>query len=266
MAVVFARFLKFCMEDVNLILSKAGLNNHEISLYMVLLRSGESPASVLSKKANIPRSTTRGILDRLCEKNLVSKIYKRNTQYYYCNPPHSLIELQKKTIEESELAIEKLVELMPLLSSFYDMKSVVPRVRVFQGADQVIEAFNLSLYEEGLKEILIFTSYQFLKNPLIRKNDDDFYIKMRVKKGISARVLVGRTDESSKMVKVAPTELRERRFIPDHYKLPGNIHIYGNNVLYFSTIGDDYIAVLVEGAMMASTMKALFEFMWENCN
>ncbi len=252
------------MESVDKVLAGIGLHRFEVKIYLYLLSKGEQPASVVSKSLKIPRSTSRGILDRLCERGFVEKVYKKNTQYYLCKPPEYLVGYLERSIEKSKSSIEKVKEQMPLLSSYFEKSSIAPKVRVFEGPDQVIEAFNLSLFEEGVEEILIFTSYEFLKNPLIRKNDDDFYIKQRVKRGIQARVLVGKTNESSKLVKVAPKELRERRFIPDKYQLPGNIHIYSDYVLYFSTIDDEYIAVLVEGAMMANTMKTLFEFMWDN--
>lgn len=231
---------------------------------MMLLYMGEQPASVISKKTEIPRSTARGILDRLCEKGIIHKVYKRNTQFYTCKPPKSLITYLKSEIASTKENINKIKDVMPLLSSFYENRGVAPKVRVFEGPEQVIEAFNLSLFDNNVQEILIFTSYEFLKDPLIRHNDDEFFIKRRVNKGIKARVLVGKTDESSKMIKKSPKELRERKFIPEQYSLPGNIHIYSDYVLYFSTINDQYMAVLVEGAMMANTLKTLFEFMWAN--
>lgn len=254
------------MQDLKKILDDIGLNSFESQIYLQLLHGGEQAASVVASKTKIPRSTTRGALDRLCEKGLVRKIYKRNTQFYSCKPPSALVEFLEKEVTEKARAIEEVRILVPLLSSFHEANNITPKVRLFEGRDQIIEAFNLSLFDESTTELLIFTSYEFLQNPVIRKNDDEFFIKTRIKKGIPARVLVGKTAESQKLVKNAPAELRERRFIPEKYALPGNIHIYGDSVLYFSTKKGEDIAVLVEGAMMADTMKALFEFMWEQCD
>jgi hypothetical protein len=138
-------------------------------------------------------------------------------------------------------------------------------VQVFEGADQVIEAFNHSLFTEGIKEILFVTSYHFLRDPVVRKNDINFYIPRRVKKGIKMRVLVGRADDADKPIRDDKDELRERRQLTNTVALPGNFHVYGNYVVYFSAGAHEYLAVLIESPMMAETMRSLFNVMWEQC-
>ena len=257
--------LKF-MQEILSIIEQLGFNHHESALYMHLLYHGETAASKLASTLKMPRSTVRGILDRLTESGIIGKVYKQNTQYYFCHPPVSLEKYVNERIQARQKQLEKVIQMIPLLEGIHEKKGVIPKVQVFEGKKQVIEAFNLSLFDEGTKELLIFTSYEFLKDPLIRENDDDFFIKMRIQKGISARVLVGKTDESGKMQKKNPGELRERRFIPEKYQLPGNIHIYGNSVMYFTASNDEYLAVLIQSNMIADTMRALFEFMWEQCD
>ncbi|PKL36478.1 hypothetical protein CVV38_01055 [Candidatus Peregrinibacteria bacterium HGW-Peregrinibacteria-1] len=253
------------MENIQIILEQIGLDHFESRVYLHLLESGEKSASVVSKALLIPRSTTRGVLDKLCLRGIVSKIYKRNTQYYDCRPPADLLKYLEKEINKKQDLMGKVAELVPTLNDMRSDQGIVPKVRFFEGQEQVVEAFNLSLFDESIKELLIFTSYDFLQDPVIRKNDDEFFMKTRVKKKIPARVLVGKTPTSITMPKKSVAELRERRFIPGKYKLPGNIHIYGNNVLYFSTKGEEYMAVMVEGALMSETMRALFEYMWDGC-
>lgn len=252
------------MKDLQSILQSIGLNHFETTIYLQLLNGGEQSASVIARTTNTPRSTTRGVLDKLCERGIVGKLYKRNTQFYSAKSPQSLLQFMQRTIEEKQENITKIQEILPILTSIHQRRNIAPKVQFFEGRDQVIEAFNRCLFVENIKELLIFTSYEFLKDPAIRKNDDDFFIKMRMKKGIFARVLVGKTDEKGKNVN-KPNEMRERRFIPKKYSLPGNIHIYGDTVLYFSIREKTHIAVLLEDPMMADTMKSLFEFMWENC-
>lgn len=245
------------------VLEQIGFNPHESRIYMQLLQHGEQAASKVANNIGLPRSTVRGSLDKLCERGVVQKIYKRNTQYYCCKNPEALLqdlELQQQNLEQNHEAVTKA---LPTLQGLFQQNSLVPKVRFFEGTEQVIEAFNLSLYAEP-EEILFFTSYEFLKSDTIRKNDDDFYVPMRIGKGIPLRALVGKTEASCKMIKHSPAELRERRFIPQDYKLPGNIQIFNDSVVYFSSSEKEMIAVLVESALMAETMRTLFEFMWAN--
>lgn len=251
------------MKNIQQILEQAGLNAYECKLYLQLLYSGEQAASVVARASKIPRSTARGVLDQLCERGIVEKLYKRNTQFYSCKSPSALKVHLENRIAKNERAIELIENALPMLNAYFTQKNIAPKVRLFEGREQVIEAFNRSLFQEGVEEILIFTSYEFFKDPVIYKNDQEYFVGMRVKKGIPVRVLVSKSTESSKLEMKSPKFLRERRFIPEKYELPGNIHIYGESVLYFYADKDEYLAVLIEGGQVAKTMRTLFEFMWE---
>ena len=254
------------MHHLQPLLEDIGFNHHESTIYLQLLQAGEQPASQVARQTRIPRSTVRGVLDKLCERGVVRKLFKRNTQYYRCEDPASLVRHLQGRIAEDRQNIERIEGTLPQLNALLRKDSVIPKVKYFEGAKGVIEAFNHSLFVEDIEEILFFTSYSFIRNTVILKNDDDFYIPLRVKKRIRMRVLVGKRKDLDPRKKYNdPTELRERRYIPEQYTLPGNIHIYGNFVVYFSASESEYMAVLVESAMMADTMRALFNFMWEQC-
>ena len=77
--------------DLRILLSKLGFNAYEIKIYLHLLSSGEQSASVVARKLSVPRSTVRGILDKMCEKGLVTKLFKKNIQFYYCKSPDNLL-------------------------------------------------------------------------------------------------------------------------------------------------------------------------------
>ncbi len=234
-----------------------------VSIYICLkIASYLLPKVALA--TNIPRNTTRGILDKLAAKGIVRKLYKRNTQYYSCKPPIALQEFLIDTIASAKGRLDELENFMPTLTAIHAQKGVIPKVRYFEGQNGVIEAFNHSLYADE-KEMLFFTSYKYLSLQFIRKNDEEFYVPMRIKKGMKLRVLVGRTEEAMQFARSDPKELRSCRFIPQTFTLPGNIHVYGDYVVYFSVAEKEHMAVMIESPMMADTMRALFEFMWQKC-
>lgn len=254
------------MQHIQSLLEEIGLNHYESTVYVQLLQTGQTAASVLATKTTLPRSTVRGVLNKLCERGIVQKLYKRNTQYYQCKDPSSLVHYMQHRMNQDAKRLEHIQAAVPQLQAMVQPDSIIPKVRYYEGEAGVIEAFNHSLFEQDIAEILFFTSYAFIKNTLIVQNDDDFYIPLRKKKGIYMRVLVGTRKELDPRKKYNDAlELRERRYIPANFDLPGNIHIYGNFVVYFSAQNTEYMAVLVESKMMADTMRALFEFMWEKC-
>ena len=252
--------------NIQSLLENSGFNHHESTVYLRLLESGEKPASEVARATKLPRSTVRNTLDKLSSMGVIRKLYKRNTQYYRVERPEALVTHVKATISETQKRAEALERAMPQIRAILRPDVPVPKVTYYEGHKGVIEAFNHSLFVDDVKEILFFTSYTFIRDKVILKNDDDFYIPLRVKKGIRMRVLVGKRKDLDPRKKYNDAnELRQRRYIPEKYALPGNIHIYGNFVVYFSADKGEYMAVLIESAMMAATMRALFEFMWDQC-
>lgn len=251
------------MNHLQPLLEEIGFNHLESAIYLYLIGKGELPASKVAREIHIPRSTVRGILDTLCLKGIMTKITKRHTQYYSCKEPKSLIELLKKQITNTSNSIKKIETALPMLKALHRQSGIVPKVQVYEGPDQIIEAFNHSLFVEGIEEILFVTSYRFLKDPVVRRNDIHSYVPRRVKKGIKMRVLVGQADEEPKPKKYDKRELRQRRVLTSSRILQGNFHIYGNFVAYFSAGEGEYLAIIIESSVMSETMRSLFEVMWE---
>jgi len=253
------------MDKIENILRKIGLSGVESHVYIGLLENGEQAASSLARDLNIPRNTTRGILDKLCERQIVSKIYRRNTQYYHAKNPISILKLLSEEREKINDVESSLKSVMPLLIGLHEKKNVVPKIRFYEQDNEIIEAFNHSLYAE-VDEILTFTSYEFFKSKKLRDNDVDFYIPMRIKKGISMKVLVGTTDFPEKKIPKEGGQLRERRFLPENLVLPGNFMIYGDFVFYLSSTEEEQMALQIESSIMAETLRVLFMYIWETVN
>ena len=246
------------------LLARIGFNPHESAVYLELLRSGEQPASAIARRTKTPRSTIRSILDKLAERGVVRKLYRRNTQYYSCNDPHSLQTHVEDTIEKEKECLAELEKVIPQMASLRGEQGMVPVVRVYEGERQVIEAFNRSL-DAGAEEILLLTSYRFLSSPAIRRNDLKFYAPLRVQKKIRMRVISDESDEAAMFLKAAGHSLREHRFLPEGFSIPGNVHVYGRFVVWFAGGEGEHLAVLMESPVMAETMRLLFEFLWTQC-
>lgn len=248
--------------NVSQLLGHVGLNHFESQIYQYLLTQDQVPASQVSLQLKIPRSTVRNTLDKFCSQGLAQKLYLKNTQYYRCLSPEKLIKKLEQDQKKTQANISLLQDNLSQLQLLQQAPKTVPRVQVFQGLDQVIEAFNLSLFAEP-QEILICTSYQFFTNPKFKKNDDEVFVKMRVERNIPARVIVGYSQNSKTLPAKSKAHLRERRLLPKQFQIPGNLHIYNDCVLYFSVEETEPLAVLTQSELLANTMRNMFEFMWQ---
>lgn len=247
--------------DLLRLLESSGFNHHESSVYLELLKRGEQSAARLGKVAGAPRSTVRSILDKLCAKGVVGKVYKRNTQHYFCLPIDSLTHSIEQDIDRHREKLARLRESLPLFAQVRGEKSLLPKVQYFEGEKATIEAFNHALFQD-IHEILYITSYAFSQSPAAWKNDLELFIPTRVKKGIRLRALCHPNDEALMFLKTSKAQLREHRFLSRDVPLPGNIAIYGDFTAHYCTTDGEYMAVIIESAVIAQTMRGVFEHMW----
>lgn len=243
------------------LLSEIGFNHFESKIYLYLLGQGQKAASTIAQANNIPRSTTRGVLDKFCIEGLAQKHYQKNTQYYRALSPEKLITKLQHDQHQINQHIQKVQAQLGNLNHLHKQHQSTPKVQVFEGINEVIEAFNLSLYESP-QEILIFTNYTFFSDQKFKKNDDEFFIPQRVKRGIGVKVLVGHSHQSKYLPEFDPIEIRLRKRLPKDFQIPGNVHIYNDRVLYFSLEESPPTAVITQSKVLADTMRNLFEFMW----
>lgn len=245
------------------LLEKIGLNPLESRIYLELVELGATSASQMAKSLNIPRSTARSALDQLSSKNLVNKIFVNRTQIYSPENINNLEKHLKNKIEEEQSNLVELKKHLPILEALWCQRSYVPQVRFFEGIDGIIEAFNFSLHS-GAKEILSITSYRFFDNKKMKKNDDNYYIPLRIKKGIKIRILTNNTPGAKESISGAKGKLREHRILTQEFPIPGNIHIHGDYVTLYSGHDGEYSAVIIKSKIFSDTLKTLFEFSWVN--
>lgn len=77
-------------------LVKIGLSEKEANLYLMLVRMGPSPASVLSKRVGMKRATVYGVLNQMCQKGFVTFINAPYGRQFSSKDPECLLALAEK--------------------------------------------------------------------------------------------------------------------------------------------------------------------------
>ncbi len=129
-------------------LESLGLTNTESTIYLTLLKIGESTAVQLAKETSVHRRTIYDNLNILLKKGLVNYIIKNKVKYFEATNPITL----QTFLEEKE---NTLSTILPILQSFYNNKQKSPQINVYvgiQGAKSIIEEAiqtNKTLYWVG---------------------------------------------------------------------------------------------------------------------
>ncbi|MDD4989749.1 MAG: helix-turn-helix domain-containing protein [Candidatus Pacebacteria bacterium] len=238
-------------------LLEIGFTDKEAGVYLALLEMGVSTVSEISRKAGINRTTGYDILELLCAKGLVNALGEGKIKKYAAEDPQKMIALAQEKFEQTQKEFEAVKKILPELQSVFS-KTEKPKVKFYEGRENIKQAFEDTLIA---KESLIGYASA---DPMYESMPEFFpnYVKKRVARKISCRIIAPDTLESKKVASQDKTQLRESRLVPtERFNLAVEINIYDNKVMIASW--KENLAILIESQKIADAQKKIFELAWE---
>ncbi len=249
-------------------LKMAGLGEKAAVIYAVLLELGGAHPSRIAEKAKLNRSTTYKILLNLSVQGLVSELKKRNKLYYQIEKPTKLVRFAKDQIKLSEDRYEKALGLVPELEGLLNTTPNKPRVRFFEGENEIIELYRDHVDVKKPYEMLaISNATEYLR--FIPKKAHMEYVKAKEKLVIKTRGIIPDLPTDVRYNDVAYKNIKQAihpqlRAIPaEIFPYSGDMTIYGNDrvsVLNMSKSG--LVGVIIEDKTIHDMMRMIFELAW----
>ncbi len=236
------------------------LNSKERQVFMKLLEFGGQPASQMARVLEMPRNTTRDILDRLVVKGLLTRTRRGNTQYYSVENPKNItrfLEVRKrKTVDHLDQQIEFIDkysdELQP--SKYHRSR---PKVTFYEGTDGLRRVYEDSLTSK--ETIRAYASLQDMFETLPGYFPE--YFKRRAKKKITIRAIFPDCEEAHERQAFDEKEWRESLIVPSKdFHFTPEINIYDNKFIIISW--QEKLAIMIESDEVAEAMKMSFELAW----
>ncbi len=233
-------------------LKEFGLSENEIRVYIALLKAGESTAQTVAKHAKLPRTTTYHLLESLLQKGLVSFAVKETIKYFHSISPRKLVEI----LEDKKRLVQ---DVLPELNALAETIKQKPRVVLFEGTKGIKSVLEDTLEED--KVIYHYGDILSLQNvlPYIFPH----YIKKRVEKKISIKIICKREEPHTELLKTSKQELREFVFVPRNYIFKSSVFIYSGKVAILSLQKEPYYGIIIEDEDFYETQKNLFELLWK---
>ena len=232
-------------------ISVLGLNEKESKIYLSLLRSGNSPASLVAKNAGINRVTAYGILEVLEKKGLVQSAHRQGMQHFTALHPDLLVENAKQRTEMLE-------KVLPDLKSLMQHHDFRPSMRFFEGISGIKKA-----YQETLKSKTDILNYANSKN--IRDHWPEYdqeYVEKRKRKKIFLKGLAPADDFGDRVLSEDKNSHRETRLIPHKFfEVENEIKIYDNSMMIASFMPHPF-AIIIESKPVADTQRQIFDIVW----
>lgn len=244
-------------------LTLLGLSAMEITIYLDLLRLGNSPASLIARRLKINRSTCRYTLENLAKKRFIFQESRNGTYFFTAEDPEKillLIQNEQQIIDEKENAVSQII------GDLKDLKNPhvhIPKVRFFEGVDGLIKMYEDVLEDE--KTIHGYLHYNELEfHPEFNKFVQEKYIPRRIKTKNKSFMIFNNIESDKNYTKKDPDMNRVTMLVPQKdYPFKTCFHIYGNKIAFYSHLNDQYPSgVIIEHQVIKDDHFNLFKMAW----
>lgn len=241
-------------QNFHALLMSAGLLPSEAKIYLAARELGSSTAQNLATKAKISRTATYEAIELLQQRGLVSVSTIGKKHLFSAEDPERIVAYLKKKQQQAE-------------TTLHDIERSVEGIRLLSGGSRPI----MKVYEgeEALHAYFSHVASVKPKEWLEMSNLDDIYTSFDEKTLLKAReAFRGLSTSAFRLLHRGklrnPRSGAQYKEIPSLFKnFHGNIAIYENFIALVTFVNKTTV-VLVESAVLADTMKTLFDLAWNN--
>ncbi len=232
--------------DIREALLDAGLSEGEITVYLSLLKTGQSTVNKIAQESRLHRTTIYDFLEKLQDKGLVSHTTVKGTKMFHANNPQRFMDL----LEEKQ---DKLRSALPELKKLALTQTHGLQVEVLKGKAGFIAVWNeiLRVKEDYLVLGSADKKYAEMLGPII-----DRYFQKEILLGIKQRIIIHKT--TSKLFDYPQLSYR---FLPENYPIITSALIFGDKVAIH--IWDPISTIIIENKDFADSYRTYFEMLWE---
>jgi len=244
------------MSKIHEALTKFGLSEKEIKVYLALLKLGPSPVRKVALESKVNRGTTYDILKNLQDIGLTSYYHKETRQYFVAEDPRKLFDALKSKQEHFESVKRELNQIMPELRSLSDTLGKRPTVTYFdgvQGVRSILQDVLDKVAQAEPREYYVYSS-STIKRFLYAAYPD--YTEERIRHGISVRAIsIGPGGEER--------GLDKRKWLSKKEAAPTYTLVYARSLAMISINEHGMpFGFIVEDNDLYETQKLIFDNLW----
>jgi len=241
------------------LLQEFDLSPNEAKIYEGLLSTGETNASVIALRSNVPRRNVYDALNRLIEKGLVYKIVDAKENLFQAVHPNKLLDILK----EKEKWLESK---LPELRDLYETDPPLKAAYVYSGVEGYKNYHNDLLRVSRTEEVYFLGAKSLWNSPQINKAFRTNYLTEFEKRKVPYYTLFD-PDVLKELPEVIQSAKGEYKILPEEYATKGLVDVFGDYVVTFSGVQvgkfDDHLRIfIIIDAELAETYKTWFRMIW----
>lgn len=239
-----------------------GLSKKEAEVYLTLLELGQSPASAISKKLQLKRTTVYSIISSLKERGFVGACGKKGLFCYAAMDPEVLLERYNRKIQHEQRNFVNVSKSLSQLSTIFRGRTLdCPEICLFEGLKGV-----KSVVEDTLSAKRVLMRYSSLHKTASRaimsylEKCDQIRVYER---GVFMRVLVYGTERVRAYWQKYSADLVDVRWVDERFfAFDNEIFIYNDKVVIVSLKEEEMFGIFIKNKLVARTQKKIFELAW----
>ena len=245
-------------QDLNRLLRQWGLKANEARVMQTAWQQARGLyVHEIVTLTKLKRSTIDLVLARLVERGLLIR-QKIDRRYLYV--PDAIDRLLERQTQQIEL----LENLKPLFDS-WQHGQMVPAARMYEGIDGVSDVYREMLAVIGPltpdKRVImsIESGVDILR---LRPDLDKFFIRQRVKKQISIRIIAPYASNALEPYQINPKKLRDCRYFeaaPKDFAMA--MYFYGDRVALVS-LRSPLQAIVLQHPVIIGSLRTVYELLW----
>ena len=240
-------------------LVQLGCNEKHVRFYSANLQLGAAPLSEIVKQARLQRSTGYVIASEMVAMGLVEEDHKSYNRRYIAAEPDALLRKLEAKYRQVGRTAASYKEILPSLRAEHHATKTRPQVRTFEEKSGLISVWRDVLQER--QEILLWSN-QNTEQLVFGSEMHEQFIKERVAKNISIRVLAVDNERAARLITRDVQSLRQTLLLPSDVQFTGETYIYGNKVAVLD-FGKKIFGVITENEQIAQSQRAIFEMTWK---
>ncbi len=239
-------------------LRQLGLTEGEAQLYVVSLKIGPHPLGQLATKLGISRPNIYKLIKGLENKGLAALPSGGKLKRFSVASPSLVAELLDKKEENDKKMRNSFSSLLPDLLSKYQRGDLPSHVRIYQGRGQYIGAF-FGMLDEGKDGLDFFGNVDDFLN-LIDLDDQQEYLRERVKRGLTSRTLTLAGPNADRIAASDKENERETRILSGMNPFKASFHFFADKVIFWQP--ENLLAIRIEDDVVTTMMKSVFDYLW----
>ena len=248
------------LKEIKNALSSLNASPNAIKFYLASYRTGKSTIGKIALSCSMDRSSAYLAYDQLKTMGLMEEDLESKRKTVWTRPPKAVISRLRTEIRRMRGYTENIDAQMPELLAAYGEKDSKPILQLFSGKDGLHQIID-DVLENTDGELLLFTN-QTEEKKVFTKKDHEEFIKTRINKHISARVLASNTPEAQQLKRTDKSCLRETRIIDEQDPFKSETYIYGDRVAMLS-FDKEIIGFIVRSKDFADAQRWMFKEIWQ---